>query len=323
MSVNAALVRFVYPTPMLGRGFGHNALVVGTAFTLGPTIASGILSVGTWPWLFAINIPFGADRDLDRLEDPAADAARSARVRFSRAPRWPRAASASSSSASAARRIRPHRPGRDRACRSHAARLAYDPPACGSSGADVADRPVQAVRMFALSAATAVCSFAVQGLAFVSLPFYFEDVLQRSASGDRLLHDSLAAGCRDHGADRGPAVRPLSGRHSRRPRPGAARHRTWCCWRRFHAAPGIANIVWRIVICGIGFGFFQTPNLRGPDVERAAASQRERQQHRRDRPPDRTNHSAQRSRRCALPSPVTTVPRWHWRSGPDLPRSAA
>ena len=29
--------------------------------------------------------------------------------------------------------------------------------------------------MFALSAATAVCSFAVQGLAFVSLPFYFEE----------------------------------------------------------------------------------------------------------------------------------------------------
>jgi DHA2 family multidrug resistance protein-like MFS transporter len=26
--------------------------------------------------------------------------------------------------------------------------------------------------------------------------------------------------------------------------------------------PGIANIVWRMVICGIGFGFFQTPNLR-------------------------------------------------------------
>ena len=34
--------------------------------------------------------------------------------------------------------------------------------------------------LFALSAATAVCSFAVQGLAFVSLPFYFEDVLLRS-----------------------------------------------------------------------------------------------------------------------------------------------
>ncbi len=59
MSVNAALVRFVYPTRMLGRGFGHNALVVGTAFTFGPTIASAILAVGPWPWLFAINLPFG------------------------------------------------------------------------------------------------------------------------------------------------------------------------------------------------------------------------------------------------------------------------
>src|ERR1700682_4990654 len=59
MSVNTALVRFVYPGRLQGRGFGHNALVVATAFTLGPTIASGILSIGPWSWLFAINIPFG------------------------------------------------------------------------------------------------------------------------------------------------------------------------------------------------------------------------------------------------------------------------
>ena len=59
MSVNTALVRFVYPSRMLGRGFGYNALVVATAFTLGPTIASGILAFGPWPWLFAVNIPFG------------------------------------------------------------------------------------------------------------------------------------------------------------------------------------------------------------------------------------------------------------------------
>src|SRR6266699_2897793 len=59
MSVNTALVRFVYPARLLGRGFGHNALVVATATTLGPTIASGILALGPWPWLFAINIPIG------------------------------------------------------------------------------------------------------------------------------------------------------------------------------------------------------------------------------------------------------------------------
>src|ERR1700735_3460342 len=59
MAVNTALLRFIYPSRMLGRGFGHNALVVATAFTLGPTIASAILAVGPWPWLFAVNIPFG------------------------------------------------------------------------------------------------------------------------------------------------------------------------------------------------------------------------------------------------------------------------
>jgi hypothetical protein len=59
MSVNTALIRFVYPGRLQGQGFGYNALVVATAFTIGPTIASGILASGPWTWLFAINIPFG------------------------------------------------------------------------------------------------------------------------------------------------------------------------------------------------------------------------------------------------------------------------
>src|ERR1700760_1891219 len=59
LSVNTALVRFVYPGRLEGRGFGYNALVVATAFTLGPTVASGILAIGPWSWLFAVNIPFG------------------------------------------------------------------------------------------------------------------------------------------------------------------------------------------------------------------------------------------------------------------------
>src|SRR6202166_1040193 len=59
MSVNAALVRFTYPRSLLGRGIGINALVVAISAAGGPTIAAGILSVGTWPWLFAVNIPVG------------------------------------------------------------------------------------------------------------------------------------------------------------------------------------------------------------------------------------------------------------------------
>jgi len=59
LSVNSALVRFTYPTASLGRGIGVNALVVAISAALGPTIASFILAVGTWPYLFAVNIPLG------------------------------------------------------------------------------------------------------------------------------------------------------------------------------------------------------------------------------------------------------------------------
>jgi len=59
MSVNTALVRFIYPRAQLGRGIGINAMVVAVSAALGPTVAAGILAVATWPYLFAVNIPAG------------------------------------------------------------------------------------------------------------------------------------------------------------------------------------------------------------------------------------------------------------------------
>ncbi|MDO7679869.1 MAG: MFS transporter, partial [Burkholderiaceae bacterium] len=59
MSVNIALVRMIFPAARLGRGVGLNAFVVGTSFALGPTVASLVLSVADWPWLFALSVPFG------------------------------------------------------------------------------------------------------------------------------------------------------------------------------------------------------------------------------------------------------------------------
>ena len=57
MSVNAALVRLIYPARLLGRGIAINSMVVATASVAGPSIAAGILSTASWPWLFAINVP--------------------------------------------------------------------------------------------------------------------------------------------------------------------------------------------------------------------------------------------------------------------------
>ena len=48
MSVNAALVRFIYPARFLGRGIGLSAMVVALSSALGPTVAAGILSVADW-----------------------------------------------------------------------------------------------------------------------------------------------------------------------------------------------------------------------------------------------------------------------------------
>ena len=253
MSVNTALVRFVYPSRMQGRGFGHNALVVATAFTLGPTIASGILAFGTWPWLFAINIPFG----LIALG-----------IGFKTLPATPRAAHAFDfpGAALAAGAFGLFIVGIGSA--AHTAELAgavllgllsmrrqADHPA-PMLPIDLFRRPV-----FALSAATAVCAFVVQGLAFVSLPFYFEDVLLRSQveTGFFMTPWPLVVAF----------MAPIGGRMSDRYPVGILGGIGllllgigMVLLARLPASPGVADIVWRMVICGIGFGFFQTPNMK-------------------------------------------------------------
>ena len=58
-SVNTAQLRYIYPKSQLGRGMGINAMVVAISAAAGPSVASGILSIASWHWLFAINVPLG------------------------------------------------------------------------------------------------------------------------------------------------------------------------------------------------------------------------------------------------------------------------
>ena len=58
-SVNTAQLRTIYPRQYLGRGLGISAMVVAVSAVAGPSVASIILSLGSWQWLFAINIPLG------------------------------------------------------------------------------------------------------------------------------------------------------------------------------------------------------------------------------------------------------------------------
>ena len=52
MSVNLALIRQIFPAHQLGRGAGLNAFIVGTGYSMGPVVATLLLSVAPWPWLF-------------------------------------------------------------------------------------------------------------------------------------------------------------------------------------------------------------------------------------------------------------------------------
>jgi DHA2 family multidrug resistance protein-like MFS transporter len=260
MSVNAALVRFVYPTRMMGRGFGHNALVVGTAMTLGPTIASAILAVGNWPWLFAINLPFGVIAIV---------------IGLNTLPKTPRATHAFDflSAALTASCLGLFIIGIGSAAHgAPPALVVAELVAAVLLGWFLTRRnadhpapmlPIDLFRrpMFALSATTSVCSFSVQGLAMVALPFYFEDVLMRSQveTGFFMTPWPLVVAM----------MAPIGGRLSDRFPVGilgglglALLGIGMVLLATLPADPGTANIVWRTVVCGIGFGFFQTPNLR-------------------------------------------------------------
>jgi DHA2 family multidrug resistance protein-like MFS transporter len=59
MSLIAALLRHTYPQRLLGTAIGWNALAVALSSAAGPTIGAAILSIADWSWLFAVNIPVG------------------------------------------------------------------------------------------------------------------------------------------------------------------------------------------------------------------------------------------------------------------------
>lgn len=59
LGVNAALIRYIYPSSILGRGIALNGLIIALGVALGPSVAAAVLSFASWKWLFLINLPFG------------------------------------------------------------------------------------------------------------------------------------------------------------------------------------------------------------------------------------------------------------------------
>lgn len=259
MSVNAALVRYIYPRRMLGRGIGIVALVVAVSAAVGPTVAAAILSVASWPWLFAVNVPTGVATML---------AARAL-------PRTPRSGGrfdylSALLNALFFGLLILAVDGLGHGGRAPYVALAFGGAAVAGVALVVRQLPQPApllpvdllrIRLFALSIATSVCSFAAQMLAYVAIPFYFQDALGRGAVATGLLMTPWPAAS--------AFTAPLAGRLADRYSAGALGALGLGLFAAglallalLPAAPSDADIVWRMALCGAGFGLFQSPNNR-------------------------------------------------------------
>jgi DHA2 family multidrug resistance protein-like MFS transporter len=260
MSVNTALVRFIYPHRMLGRGIGINALVVAISAAVGPTLASAILATANWPWLFAVNIPFGVAAVLVGM------------------------------------RALPHTPRGQHAFDWQSALMSAVAFGLGIAAIDSVGHgeapffylsealvaglacvalvrrqltmtspllPIDLLRIpiFALSICTSVASFCAQMLAFVALPFYLHHRFGYSAVEIGLLITpwpiaiAFTAPLAGHLVERYPAGL-LGGI-------GLVLFATGLIALAFLPAhPAVHDVVWRMALSGAGFGLFQSPNNR-------------------------------------------------------------
>jgi len=259
MSMNAALVRATYPAKMLGRGIGYNAMVLSISAATGPTLAALILSVASWQWLFLINLPIGIAALIvgrKALPDPHG---------HGKPFDWP-----STILRGAMMGLIVF--GAEDIARE-GSRLAILMVAAGiGAGAWLVCRewnkptplmPLDLLRIpiFSLSILTSIVSFAAQMLAYVAIPFLFQSVLGRTVFATGLLMTPwpLAVGI----------AAPIAGRLADRVNAGLLGGIGLVVFAaglfflsRLGAQPSNLDIAWRMALCGLGFGFYQSPNNR-------------------------------------------------------------
>lgn len=260
MGVNIALVRLVYPREIIGRGMALNAMCIAIATAAGPTIAGGILSVASWHWLFLINLPLGVAAFIIgfRLlpDNPPADH----KARFD----WISALANMIVFGSIFYALGNFTRKGDILL---SAVILFLGIAAGvfylrrQFGHEQPLLPVDLFKnsMYSMSIATSVCSFIAQNVTMIALPFLYLDSYHFSEITTGLLMTPWPLATM--------IVSPLAARYVEKHNPGAT------------AAIGMAvfivgvllllfpggsptewNIAWRMAVCGVGFGLFQTPN---------------------------------------------------------------
>ncbi len=269
LSIGPAILRSVFPNRVLGRILGLNALLIATSTAISPVIGGTILSAMSWQWLFAINIPLGIVAVILTLRVIPGDPA-SSREPFDFAGAILSAIALGALIMSAGAFSRPEGAAQQTLSDLNTA-IAYGVTAIVAGVAFVwrqrrAPKPLLPLTMFAssrfsLAALTSLASFISQGMTFIALPFLFQSVYGYSAFYSALLFTPWPIGI--------ILAAPHAGRLADR-YPSAIISTVGLCL--FAAGlvllaqlPDHAN-VWdiglRSLLCGIGFGCFQSPNNR-------------------------------------------------------------
>jgi DHA2 family multidrug resistance protein-like MFS transporter len=260
MGMNAALVRHSYPRRLIGRVLGGNAFVVGVATAAAPTVASTILSLGSWRWLFAVNIPLCAfvlatgalvlprnektTRPYDRISAVLSAVLFGALV-FG-ADLVSRGAGVILGCVLLVVAA---------ACAVLVVRRGWSRPA------PLFPIDLMRIPIFGLSVATSTASFCAQLVAGVSMPFLFQRSLGRSVVETGILMTPWPIATAIAAAGAGVLSEKV---------PSAILNSAGLLAMAaglflLAAMPGDVDnlgIIWRTALCGAGFGFFQSPNNR-------------------------------------------------------------
>ncbi|MES2911227.1 MAG: MFS transporter [Pseudomonadota bacterium] len=270
MGVNAALVRLTYPHALLGRGIALNSMVVAGGTVAGPSIAAAVLSVASWPWLFAINVPIGVfclllgrvalPHNLPKIGTPRIswlDVALNI-LMFTLV-------------VLGLDGLGVRQEGQGAAGQGVPVWLAGTELVLGIAiGIFYVRRqlkqalplfPVDLLRIpvFALSMGTSIGAFCAQMLAFVGLPFLLLDSYGRTHLQAGLLLTAWPVGIAMTALVAGRLIGRISGGVL-----GGAGLGLMALGLALlallPAQPANADIVWRMLMCGMGFGLFQSPN---------------------------------------------------------------
>jgi DHA2 family multidrug resistance protein-like MFS transporter len=260
MSVNTALVRFTYPRRQLGRGIAMIAVAVSVSSAAGPSVAAAILAVASWHWLFAVSVPIGFVTLILSLRLLPRSPPSPHRFDFASAVL---SAVAFAALIGGINGIGHGEAGALVAVELGGALLVGYLLVRRQSKLPMPLLPVDLFRrpIFALSVATSVTTFIAQGITFVTLPFYFQDVLGRSQVATGLLMTPWPATV--------ALIAPIAGRLADRYPAGTlggiglgVLSLGYLLLALLPPHPASADILWRMMLCGLGFGFFSSPNNR-------------------------------------------------------------